>query len=135
MALCSLSTGRILTPHLVANSIIRLPPATKVSLLASAISLPDKIASYVGAIPLMPIRAFNTISASILTISRRPSSPIYTSSAGKAALTCAADSSFPTHTASGLNSLTCFISSCILFLHVSAATLNLSGFSLTISKA
>ena len=51
IALCSLSTGVRLTLFLATASITRLPAATKVSLLARAIFLPQLIAAIVGRKP------------------------------------------------------------------------------------
>ena len=45
IAECSLSTGRKSTPYLLTASMMRLPPATSVSLLANAMAFPARMAS------------------------------------------------------------------------------------------
>ena len=54
IAECSESTGRIGTFILEARSITILPAATRVSLLARAITLPALMAAIVGSSPLKP---------------------------------------------------------------------------------
>ena len=76
IALCSLSTGRIFTPHCRAKGIIRCPAVTSVSLLARAMSFPALMASIVGRIPIIPTIAVTRISdSSIAASSSRPSMP------------------------------------------------------------
>ncbi len=62
MAECSESTGRIGALYCFASSVTTLPPATNVSLFASAIILPALIADTVGLKPLKPTSAVSTIS-------------------------------------------------------------------------
>ena len=63
IALCSLSTGRIGTPHSFANGMIRCPAVTSVSLFASAIVFFALMASTVGRSPNIPTTAVTKISA------------------------------------------------------------------------
>ena len=79
IALCSLSTGRIFTPYSSAIGMIRCPAVTRVSLFASAMSLPARIASIVGRIPSIPTIAVTRISVSgIAASSKSPSMPATT---------------------------------------------------------
>ena len=64
MALCSLSIGCRFTPFSFTSSIIILPPATSVSLFASATSFPCPMNSTVGTRPDIPTVAFTTVSTS-----------------------------------------------------------------------
>ena len=64
MALCSLSTGRIFTPFSRAFAMTISPAITRVSLFASAISIPFSIALRVGFNPTLPETATNIISFS-----------------------------------------------------------------------
>ena len=132
IALCSLSTGRSLTPFSPARFMTSSPPATRVSLLARAMSLPDSMAWYVGTSPLIPMREFKTMSASAkVAAAISPSSPHakrVSASSGDSSLSRASASSLSAVTAtSGLNSLSCFLKSSLFFPHVMDTTLNLSG--------
>ena len=76
MALCSLSTGRRRTWCSLARGTIRWPAVTSVSLLARAMSFPDRMAAMVGRIPIIPTTAVTRISyPSMAAISIRPSIP------------------------------------------------------------
>ena len=76
MALCSLSTGRILTPFSAAAVITISPAITRISLLATARSFPASIAAIVGSNPAVPTMATSTISASAkVATSSNPSAP------------------------------------------------------------
>ena len=125
MAECSLSTGRKLTPVFFTASMIRLPPATSVSLFANAISLPARTASYVGRMPIIPSSAFTTICASVETAaSRIPSGPYRKRVPGNSADSFCA-SSFCAQTArAGLNSLSCSLNNSILRPQVRELTEN-----------
>ena len=63
MALCSLSTGRTCTPLWRAASMIVSPAMTRISLLATAMSLPASIAARAGLSPATPTMAIRTMSA------------------------------------------------------------------------
>ena len=63
IAECSLSTGRMLTAARCAASVTRSPPATRLSLLASARSEPAASAARVASSPAAPTIAFSTTSA------------------------------------------------------------------------
>ena len=54
IAECSLSTGRMDTPHFFAKGMMIWPAVTRVSLFASAMSLPLSMAAMVGLMPIMP---------------------------------------------------------------------------------
>ena len=137
IALCSLSTGRILTPFSAASFIIMCPAVTSVSLFARAISLPALIASIVGTIPIMPTTAVTTISAcSIAAAWISPSIPVPYSipvTSESLALSLASALSSAIETKSGLNSLTCCSKSSTLFPADRATTL-ISLFFLTTSR-
>ena len=76
IALCSLSTGKSRTPFSRTASVTRSPPATKVSLLASAMSFFACTAAKVGCRPTMPTTALTTSSAdSIVAAAIKPSMP------------------------------------------------------------
>ena len=64
MALCSLSTGIIFISFRRAASMTSFPPATSVSLLANAISLPASMAAIAGSSPAIPVTATRTVSIS-----------------------------------------------------------------------
>ncbi len=83
IALCSLSTGRILIPLSSASFITISPAITRVSLLARAISLPALIADIVGIRPTAPTSAETTISTSgkVATLIS-PSTPLRISNPG-----------------------------------------------------
>ena len=123
MALCSLSTGRIFTPHSFASGIMICPAVTSVSLFARAISFPALIAAIVGRMPIIPTIAVTRISedGSVAT-SRSPSMPqtTFTSRSFTLSFNSFAFSSFHTATSPGWNSRICFSSSSILFPAASA---------------
>ena len=76
MALCSLSTGKTWRFFLLASPMTAEPAKTKISLLATAKSLPQRRAAKAGAKPAVPTMATSTISASVSsTILVRPSGP------------------------------------------------------------
>src|SRR6266699_1056067 len=76
MALCSLSTGSTCTPLSRALRITISPAITRISLLATARSLPASIAASAGRNPPVPTIATSTISAFVKqAISRSPSCP------------------------------------------------------------
>ena len=76
IALCSLSTGSTCTPFLRAAVITASPAITRISLLATAMSLPASIAASAGRRPAVPTMEMSTMSASgIVASSHRPSSP------------------------------------------------------------
>ena len=64
IALCSLSTGKTRTPRRLAASITTSPAMTRISLLATAMSLPASIAASAGRKPPVPTIAIKTKSAS-----------------------------------------------------------------------
>ena len=75
-ALCSLSTGRIFTPRSRAAAMTNLPASTRISLLATATSLRERIAASVGRSPRVPTTAETTRFASgVSATSQSPSSP------------------------------------------------------------
>ena len=65
MALCSLSTGIILTLFFFASENMNCPPSTTVSLFASAMSMPRSMRIFEKKSPSEPLTAFNAISASM----------------------------------------------------------------------
>ena len=76
IALCSLSTGNTRTPLRRAASMITAPAITKISLDATAMSLPASIAASAGRSPAVPTIAISTRSASGRVASaQRPASP------------------------------------------------------------
>ena len=136
IALCSLSTGKIRTPHSLANGIIICPAVTSVSLFASAISFFALIASIVGRIPIIPTIAVTRISTSgSVEISINPSMPLttFTSRSLTDSFNSEADFSSQTATAFGANSRICFSKSTILLPAANAATCK-SLYSLTTSN-
>ena len=64
MALCSLSTGRTRRPDRFAVAMTSSPAMTRISLLATARSLPDSSAFSAGRRPAVPTMAMRTMSAS-----------------------------------------------------------------------
>ena len=79
IAECSESTGRILVPVASASAVTSSPPTTRLSLLASASSIPSLSATIVGPRPAVPTIALRTRSGSEATIrSRTPWSPANT---------------------------------------------------------
>ena len=111
MALCSLSTGRIFTPHSFASGIMICPAVTSVSLFARAISFPALIAAIVGRMPIIPTIAVTRISlSSIVAISRSPSIPetTFTSRSRIRLFSSFAFSSVHIATSFGWNSRICF---------------------------
>ena len=117
MAECSLSTGRIRTCFSSASGMIICPAVTRVSLLASAISLPASMAAMVGRIPIMPTTAVTTISASsAAAASISPSIPevIVTGRSETFSFSSLAFSSLHTQATLGLNSRICCSRSSIL---------------------
>ena len=64
IALCSESTGSILTPFSLAFFITISPATTRVSLLAKAISFFASIAAMVGFSPIIPTTDVTTVSIS-----------------------------------------------------------------------
>ena len=136
IALCSLSTGRIRTPYCSASGMMICPAVTKVSLLASAISLPALIPSIVGRIPIIPTIAVTRICVpSIAASSRSPSIPPTTlqSVSLTRSLSSAAFSSSPTAASLGENSRICS-SSMEIFLPAARPRTCKSLFFLTISR-
>ena len=76
MALCSLSTGRMATLCFAASRVTSSPAMTRISLLATAMSLPARIAASAGARPAVPTMEMSTMSASGIVASLiRPSGP------------------------------------------------------------
>ena len=76
IAECSLSTARTRTPCLRASSMTISPAMTRISLDATAISLPARIAASAGFNPAVPTIAINTMSADGNVASLiKPSSP------------------------------------------------------------
>ena len=76
IALCSLSTGKTFTPFFAAALITSSPAMTRISLLATARSLPASMAASAGCSPAVPTIAMSTISASAsVEISSKPSAP------------------------------------------------------------
>ena len=74
MALCSLSTGRIVTPRRRAASTISAPAMTSTSLFASAMVLPASIAASTASSPAVPDDAQSTMSTSgCVAAATRPS--------------------------------------------------------------
>ena len=136
IALCSLSTGRIDTFFSFASGMMICPAVTRVSLLASAISLPALIASIVGRIPIIPTIAVTSISASSrVDTLRSPSMPDTTCVSVSAIRTLSSRAFSSDHTAAsfGANSLICFSRRAILFPAASPQTL-ISPFSLATSR-
>ena len=86
MAECSLSTGSRATPFFATASMTMEPPATRVSLLARAMSIPASMAASVGRSPTMPETAVSSISAeSQVATAMSPSMPESTSMSGNSA--------------------------------------------------
>ena len=76
MALCSESTGKTCTLFSRASRITISPAMTKISLLATARSLPALIAASAGRKPPVPTIATSTMSAFVRqAISSKPDSP------------------------------------------------------------
>ena len=106
-ALCSLSTGRIGEPLRRAASRTNGPPATMLSLLASASVAPASSVAMVARSPAAPTTPFRTISgapsaaarsAATEMSSRIPASPACTASSGASAAARAAASASCRHT-------------------------------------
>ena len=77
---CSESTGMMRAPVASASAVTSSPPTTRLSLLASARSMPSPSAAIVGPSPAEPISPFSTRSQSVSVISSiRPSAPASTS--------------------------------------------------------
>ena len=95
-ALCSLSTGRTLPPIRLAVAITCSPAMTRISLLATARSLPDSNARRAGFSPAVPTIATSTRSASgIAARVSRPCAPCRTSHPGRLERSVAAPNSSP----------------------------------------
>ena len=76
MAECSESTGSILTPSRAASGMMMCPAQTSVSLFASAMFLPSRIAATVGSMPIMPtIPVTSVFALASVATSIRPSCP------------------------------------------------------------
>ncbi len=75
MALCSLSTGRIVAPLDCAAPVIRAPAVTSASLLARATVRPASTAAMTGSSPAQPTIAAMTTSASAAAASTRAARP------------------------------------------------------------
>ena len=136
IALCSLSTGSILTLCSLASGIIICPAVTRVSLFASAMSCPVFMASTVGTIPSIPTTALTTIRASATVAARTsPSAPKQISyrKSGVRSLSSDTDFSSATQTSFGLNSLICSAKAFIL-RPAARATTSISLLFLTTSK-
>ena len=114
------------------------PAQTKVSLLASAISLPASMAAMVGLIPIIPTMAVTRTSLpGSDAISRFPSIPDRTFMPSRSAillLKSAAASSSPMTASCGLNSLICFSMRVVFLPAESAVTFSFPGFCLTTSS-
>ena len=126
----------MLTPFSAALFITRCPAVTRVSLLASAISLPASIAASVGRTPIIPTIAVTTVSLfSQRATATSPSIPetIFTFTSASLSRSFSASSSRLTAAREGLNSLICSSSSSILLPQLRASTVK-SGFSLTTSS-
>ena len=126
MAECSLSTGRISMPFSLAVFMTSEPPATSVSLFASAICFLALSAVKVGLRPTMPTTEFKTISTLSSSVrAQRPSMPLYTFTlrSRTAARSLEAASKSKTATACGLNFRICSSRSRILEWAASASTL------------
>ena len=138
MALCSLSTGNILTLFFLASDITNSPAVTKVSLLANAIVFFAFIAAIVGTRPIIPTTAVNTTSTSSSSqILTKPSIEVNTSIfilSGIMSFNFLALSSLYTVTYLGENSNICSNNKSTLLFAEIATTSNLSLFFLTTSK-
>ncbi len=78
IAECSLSTGITRTPRARASPITSSPATTRLSLFASAISLPELIAARTPERPAMPTTAATTIEASLSRMAQSISSSPHT---------------------------------------------------------
>ena len=138
MAECSESTGIIGALYLRARSITTLPPATRVSLLARAITFPAFIAAIVGLRPLNPTNAVRTMSmSSAPTRLQTESIPAKTlmSFGWRASATFRYLSSLQITAAFGLNSRACSMRRSSLLLAVRSSTSKRSLCCLTTSRA
>mmetsp|Transcript_8414 Transcript_8414/g.20591 ORF Transcript_8414/g.20591 Transcript_8414/m.20591 type:complete len:236 (+) Transcript_8414:898-1605(+) len=122
IAECSESAGVMKTPCFFSRGTITGPAAMRVSLLASATSLPFSIAAMVGSSPAQPTMPVTTMSAwSILATSQTPSIPV-TSVGLSPSIPSSSASSAPSllpssrATIAGRNSLICSASSSTLDL-------------------
>ena len=138
MALCSLSTGRMVTPRSAARRITSSPASTSDSLLASPTGLPASTAAAVERSPAPPEMAASTKSASeSVATATAPASPWRISGASRPSISRSvpAAAASETETRSGRTARTCSASRSTLRPAASPTTAKRPGWRAATSRA